>query len=219
MNLRFAYWIPSINSKLAISKNFSSANWSNTQLAQTAEVAGFEYALSETQSVDKYGTDCQLEALTTAVALAKYTKGLNTIASVHPGLWHPGMVAKMATTIDFATNGRFCLNVVTGGFSPEFLNQRYNRCEEFIRVIKGMWTQYGSAKGERGKGKGVKIRLTDKKILPFFAYPNRIGCGQRINFNLMVISTNICQDFVTSLLFKGSKSLNVKYSKLLILRL
>jgi dimethylsulfone monooxygenase len=144
MNLRFAYWIPSINSESVISKNFTSPNWNfdcNTQLAQTAEVAGFEYALSQTQSVDKYGTDCQLEALTTAVALAKYTKGLNTIASVHPGLWHPSTVAKMATTIDFATNGRFCLNVVTGGFSSEFLNQRYNRCEEFIRVIKGMWTE------------------------------------------------------------------------------
>ncbi len=35
--------------------------------------------------------------------------------------------------------------------------------------------QYGSLKGERGKGKGVKIRLTVGNIFPFFAYPNRIG--------------------------------------------
>ncbi len=144
MNLRFAYWIPSSNNVSVISNIFNSTNWNfdcNTQLAQTAEAVGFEYAILQTQSVGKYGTDSQLEALTTVVGLAKYTKRLNAIASVHPGLWHPATVAKMATTIDFATNGRFCLNVVTGGFSDEFLNQRYNRSDEFIRVIKGMWTE------------------------------------------------------------------------------
>jgi dimethylsulfone monooxygenase len=144
MNLRFAYWIPNINGESLTSNIFNNTNWNfdcNTQLAQTAEIVGFEYALSQSQFIDKYGMDCQLQALTTAVGLSKYTQRMKAIASVHPGLWHPGTVAKMASTIDLATSGRFCLNVVTNGFSDEFLNQRYNRCEEFIRIIKGMWTE------------------------------------------------------------------------------
>jgi dimethylsulfone monooxygenase len=65
-------------------------------------------------------------------------------------LWHPGVVAKIGATIDFSSHGRFCLNVVSGWFKDEFLlygepwldhDERYRRSEEFIRVLKGMWTE------------------------------------------------------------------------------
>jgi dimethylsulfone monooxygenase len=47
----------------------------------------------------------------------------------------------MAANIDFASNGRFCLNVMNGCFKDEFIEQRYLRCQEFIDVLKGMWTE------------------------------------------------------------------------------
>jgi dimethylsulfone monooxygenase len=144
MSIQFAYWVPNINGGLVFSNILKRSNWNfdcNTQLAQTAETVGFDYALLQAQFIDDYGADCQLEALTTAVGIAKYTKRLKAIASIHPGLWHPGTVAKMAATIDFVLDGRFCLNVVSGGFSNEFFEQRYRRSEEFIRIMKGMWTE------------------------------------------------------------------------------
>ncbi|MFH7029415.1 MAG: LLM class flavin-dependent oxidoreductase [Heteroscytonema crispum UTEX LB 1556] len=73
--------------------------------------------------------------------MIRKTERLKAIASVIPGLCHPGIVAKVAATIDFATNGRFCLNVMNGCFKDEFIEQRYLRCQEFINVLKGMWTE------------------------------------------------------------------------------
>jgi len=67
-----------------------------------------------------------------------------------PGLWHPGVVAKMGATIDFLSKGRFCLNIVSGWFKKEFTvygepwldhDERYRRSEEFIQVLKGLWTE------------------------------------------------------------------------------
>lgn len=83
-------------------------------------------------------------------ALAPVTEKIKLIAAVHPGLWHPGVVAKMGASIDSFSNGRFALNVVSGWFKGEFTiygepwldhDERYRRSEEFIRVLKGMWTE------------------------------------------------------------------------------
>jgi FMNH2-dependent dimethyl sulfone monooxygenase len=111
---------------------------------------GFDYALAQARFIASYGAEYQLEALTTVAALAPVTQRLKLIAAVHPGLWHPGVVAKMGSTIDFLSNGRFCLNVVSGWFKDEFTiygepwlehDERYRRSEEFIRVLKGLWTE------------------------------------------------------------------------------
>jgi FMNH2-dependent dimethyl sulfone monooxygenase len=153
MDIRFAYWVPNVSGGLVVSKIPQRTHWTldyNVELAQVAEEVGFDYALAQARFIASYGAEYQLEALTTVTALAPVTKRLKLIAAVHPGLWHPGVVAKMGATIDYSTNGRFCLNVVSGWFKDEFLiygepwldhDERYRRSEEFIRVLKGMWTE------------------------------------------------------------------------------
>lgn len=153
MDIKFAYWIPNVSGGLVVSKIPQRTDWTfdyNAQLAQTAEQVGFDYALAQARFIASYGAEYQLEALTTVAALAPITQRLKLIAAVHPGLWHPGVVAKMGSTIDFISNGRFCLNVVSGWFKGEFTiygepwlehDERYRRSEEFIRVLKGMWTE------------------------------------------------------------------------------
>ncbi|WP_242056589.1 LLM class flavin-dependent oxidoreductase [Nostoc sp. FACHB-152] len=153
MNLKFAYWVPNVSGGLVVSKIPQRTDWTfdyNAQLAQTAEQVGFDYALAQARFIASYGAEYQLEALSTVAALAPVTERLKLIAAVHPGLWHPGVVAKMGATIDFISKGRFCLNVVSGWFKGEFTiygepwldhDERYRRSEEFIRVLKGMWTE------------------------------------------------------------------------------
>lgn len=153
MDIRFAYWVPNVSGGLVVSKIPQCTDWTfdyNAQLAQTAEQVGFDYALAQARFIASYGAEYQLEALTTVAALAPVTKKIKLIAAVHPGLWHPGVVAKMGATIDFLSGGRFCLNVVSGWFKDEFIiygepwldhDERYRRSEEFIQVLKGMWTE------------------------------------------------------------------------------
>ena len=65
---------------------------------------------------------------------------------MHPGLWHPGVLAKWVATADHLSGGRFAVNVVSGWFKGEFTalgepwlehDERYRRTEEFIRVLRG----------------------------------------------------------------------------------
>jgi dimethylsulfone monooxygenase len=64
-------------------------------------------------------------------------------------LVHPLMVAKMASTIDHVTNGRFALNVVCGWFKNEFdmfgaqmrpHDDRYKYATEWLEFLKRAWT-------------------------------------------------------------------------------
>jgi len=77
------------------------------------------------------------------------TSKLKVIAAVLPGPWHPALLAKQIATIDHLTGGRVAVNVVSGWFQGEFTaigepwlehDERYRRSEEFIRVLKGIWT-------------------------------------------------------------------------------
>ena len=153
MDIQFAYWVPNVSGGLVTSTIPQHTEWSfdyNHRLALTAEAAGFDYALAQARFFASYGADKQLEAVTTAIALATVTQKLNIIAAVHPGLWNPAVIANVIASANYISNGRVSLNVVSGwfkdeytGFGAEWLehDERYVRSEEFIRVLKGMWTQ------------------------------------------------------------------------------
>lgn len=153
MDLKFAYWIPNVSGGLVVTKLPMRTDWSfkyNRRLAEAAEASGFDYALAQARFFASYGADKQLEAFTTTMALAMVTRRLRFIAAIHPGLWHPAVVAKMIATADYITEGRMNINVVSGWFKGEFLgygepwldhDERYRRSGEFIRVLKGLWTE------------------------------------------------------------------------------
>lgn len=91
-----------------------------------------------------------LEAWSTAAALAAVTEKIEIMAAVRPGFHNPAVTAKMASNIDHISNGRFTLNVVSawwaeeakqyGGIFTEH-DERYDRTEEFLEVMKGLWTE------------------------------------------------------------------------------
>src|SRR6478736_4316935 len=163
MSLQFAYWAPNVSGGLVISNIPQKTEWSfeaNSRYAQIAEQVGFDYVLLQTRFFASYGAENQLEAATLASALAATTKKINIITAVLPGLWHPGVFAKIISTIDHISSGRVSVNVVSGWFK-----------EEFINVLRELW------KNETTTFKGDFYRLNDAPLKPKPLQPPKVFQG------------------------------------------
>lgn len=151
--IKFAYWVPNVSGGLVVSKIEQRTHHGieyNRKLAQIAERSGFDYALSQVRYMASYGAYEQHESTSFSLALLLATERLKVIAAIHPGLWQPGVLAKWLATADYLSGGRVCANVVSGWFKGEFTamgepwlehDERYRRSEEFIRCIRGIWTE------------------------------------------------------------------------------
>jgi alkanesulfonate monooxygenase len=140
-------------------------NWIMTDDPEQG-IGSYEYVKETTLLADRCGFDTLLlaehfihpngekldivDAWTTATALAALTENIEIIAAVKPGLRAPGVTAKMATSIDHISNGRFAINLVSAWWLPEYEmlgapvlshDVRYARSAEYIDVMKGLWTQ------------------------------------------------------------------------------
>jgi FMNH2-dependent dimethyl sulfone monooxygenase len=152
-DIKFAYWVPNVSGGLVISNIEQRTSWDidyNRKLAKLAENSGFDYALSQIRFTAGYGAEFQHEPVSFTHALLAATERLKVIAALLPGPWNPALAAKQLATIDILTGGRVAANVVSGWFKGEFRaigepwlehDERYRRSEEFIRVLKGVWTQ------------------------------------------------------------------------------
>jgi FMNH2-dependent dimethyl sulfone monooxygenase len=151
--VKFAYWVPNVSGGLVVSKIEQRTHWGidyNRKLAQLAEAAGFEYGLTQIRFTAGYGAENQHESVAFSHALLAATTTLKVIAAILPGPWQPALAAKQLATIDQLTNGRIAVNIVSGWFKGEFQaigepwlehDERYRRSEEFIRALKGIWSQ------------------------------------------------------------------------------
>jgi dimethylsulfone monooxygenase len=146
--LQFGYWATNLGG--LVFSSMDETDWTfagNVALARAAEEAGFDATLVAARFILTGGKAPHLEAMSTSAALAAATSRLRIVAAVHPGLWHPLVVAKMAATIDHIVPGRFGLNIVSGWFRKEFHtlgepwldhDERYRRSEEFIEILRGV---------------------------------------------------------------------------------
>ncbi len=152
--MRFGFWMPVFGGWL---RNVEDEGMPATfayqrELAQQADRTGWDVTLiAELNLNDIKGpeADC-LEAWTTAAALAPLTERLELMTAVRPNFRLPALVAKEAATVDRISNGRFTLNVVSAWWEEESSqyggawvkhDERYARTEEFLAVLKGMWTK------------------------------------------------------------------------------
>ena len=152
-HITFAYWVPNVSGGLVVSNVEQRTDWSyeyNVRLAQAAEKSGFEYALTQIRFTAGYNADNQHESVSFSHGILAKTEKLKVIAAILPGPWKPALAAKQLATIDHLTHGRIAINVVSGWFRGEFdaigepwpeHDERYVRSEEFIRSLKGAWTQ------------------------------------------------------------------------------
>jgi alkanesulfonate monooxygenase SsuD/methylene tetrahydromethanopterin reductase-like flavin-dependent oxidoreductase (luciferase family) len=72
------------------------------------------------------------------------------VATSHCSINHPIVAAKQSTVIDHISNGRLTLNLVTGWNKPEFEmfgigllehDERYAAAEEWLQIVKRLWTE------------------------------------------------------------------------------
>jgi FMNH2-dependent dimethyl sulfone monooxygenase len=93
-----------------------------------------------------------LECWILASALAARTETIELMVAMHPGIVLPQVAAKMGASLDRISGGRFAANIVNGWWKEEFdlygngawlddPGRRYRRMEEFVRVMKGLWTE------------------------------------------------------------------------------
>ena len=154
MSLRFGYWLPVFGGWLRnVEDEGMPASWEYVRdLAVRSEVIGFDLTLiAELNLNDIKGPEAPaLDAWSTAAALASVTRRLELMVAVRPNFHHPGLLAKQAANIDRIASGRLSLNVVSSWWRDEAVQfglpfdeheARYERTAEWLRVIKGLWSQ------------------------------------------------------------------------------
>lgn len=154
MNMKFGYWTPIFGGWL---RNVENENMPATfdyvkEVAQAAEKLGFDMTLvAELFLNDIKGPEADvLDAWSTAAALAAVTEKIEILTAIRPGYHNPAVIAKQAANIDHISNGRFTLNLVSAWWEEEARqyagqftahDDRYDRVEEYIDVLKGLWTE------------------------------------------------------------------------------
>jgi FMNH2-dependent dimethyl sulfone monooxygenase len=124
--------------------------------------ASFQFAVDVLKRGERHGFDVtliatrelgpDLEAWTTAAALSAHTTSMELMVAAHPGIITPAMVATMGASLDRISGGRLSLNVVNGWNVDEFNlfgngawlaepDDRYTRMDEYIQIIKRLWTE------------------------------------------------------------------------------
>ena len=154
MSLRFGYWLPVFGGWLRnVDDEGMPATWEYVRdLAVRSEKIGFDLTLvAELNLNDIKGPEAPaLDAWSTAAALAAVTRRLELMVAVRPTFHHPALFAKQAANIDRISGGRLALNVVSSWWKDESRqhglpfdehDRRYERTEEWLSVVKGMWTE------------------------------------------------------------------------------
>lgn len=163
----------------------------------------YEFGLDMMLAAEKAGFDIILFAerhlgpdLTTWVvagAIGSRLERMRSMVAVHPGLWHPAIIAKLSMTLDRICKGGMAINLVTGASEDEFqmfggtallddADKRYKRATEFIHFIKTAWTQDKfSMAGDYFPTENFELRLRPRNTQPpeMFTAANSEG-GRRM---------------------------------------
>ncbi len=147
----------------------------NKQITQRAEHYGLDFALSMIK-LRGFGGKTQfwehnLESFTLMAGLAAVTSKIRLYATAATLTMPPAIVARMASTIDSISNGRFGINLITGwqkaeydqmGLWPgeEHFTRRYEMLSEYAEILRELWARGTS------DFKGEYFEMTDCRVSP-----------------------------------------------------
>ena len=132
--------------------------WAHTkEIAQRADALGFEALVPIARwkgfgGTTNFNGNC-FETYTWAAGLAEATENIAIFATSHLPTVHPIVAAKMATTIDHISGGRYGMNLVMGWFTPEMElfgrkqlehDERYAYGQEWLDFADKLWNEPGS---------------------------------------------------------------------------
>ncbi len=118
-------------------------------------------SLSYNPTIDKF------EPFTLLAALSTVTSRIGLVATSATAYQEPYNVARTLASLDHLTAGRAGWNLVTGGSYEDAANfsqashaahgDRYERAEEFVDVVRGLWRSYDPGAFPRDKASGRYI--------------------------------------------------------------
>ncbi|MBR0641640.1 LLM class flavin-dependent oxidoreductase [Plastoroseomonas hellenica] len=147
------------------------ASWRrNRNLILEAESLGYDCVLVAQHTMNPHQTDLgQLEAWTASAALAAETRRIEIIAAIKPMLYHPVVLAKMATQIEEISNGRFAINLVNAWNRKEIEDagmvfrehdERYAYGTEWLSIVERLM------RGETVNHEGRYFTVKDYVLSP-----------------------------------------------------
>jgi len=119
-----------------------------TDLASLAERLGLDSLWFSDHLMYTTPDAGSLEAFTVLAAIGAKTRNVTFGTKVVCAPFrHPGIVAKIGTTLDIITGGRFVLGIGAGWFRDEFeafgfpFESRVDRMREIVEVVRLLWTR------------------------------------------------------------------------------
>lgn len=153
MSLKYGVYLPTgFVGELASFKDPTEAYEALTSMAQTADELGYETLwIPDHLQTAPPSQDTLFESWIIAAAVARETKQIRIGNLVAGNSYrNPALLAKMASTLDVVSHGRFTLGIGAGWYEPdyraygyEFANgpERLRQLREAIQVILAIWTQ------------------------------------------------------------------------------
>ncbi|MDT3719102.1 pyrimidine utilization protein A [Pseudomonas oryzihabitans] len=177
----------------------------NREIVQRAEHYGFDFALSMIKLRGFGGKtefwDHNLESFTLMAGLAAVTSRIKLFATAATLTLPPAIVARMASTIDSISGGRFGVNLVTGWQKPEysqmglwpgdeFFASRYQYLGEYAQVLRDLW---GTG---RSDFQGAHFQMDDCRVSPQPQAPMEIVCAGASDAGLAFAAEHADYSFV-----------------------
>jgi pyrimidine oxygenase len=187
----------------------------NKTIVEKAERFGFDFALSMIKLRGFGGPsqfwDHNLESFTLMAGLAAVTTRIKLFATIGVLTMPAPIVARMAVTIDSISHGRFGVNIISGwqekeysqmGIWPgdEHYKKRYEYCEEYITIMKELWTTGVS------NHKGEFFQMDDCRCSPLPTAPITIVCAGQSARGVKFASEYCDYNFVASNGFNAPKN-------------
>lgn len=125
-------------------------------LAQLAERARFDYLfVADSVTIEPGAKPYYLnryEPFTLLAALSRATERIGLVATVSTTFTDPYTIARQTASLDLMSNGRAGINLVTTAWESAAANfgmaglpdhdDRYERADEYLSVIRGLWDSY-----------------------------------------------------------------------------
>ncbi len=166
----------------------------NREIVQRAERHGLDFALSMIKLRGFGGKtefwDHNLESFTLMAGLAAVTSRIQLFATVATLTIPPAIAARMASTIDSISHGRFGLNVITGWQKPEYsqmglwpgdayFSARYEFVAEYVQILRDLWET------GRSDRKGRFFQMDDCRVSPRPQADMKIICAGQSEAGMM----------------------------------
>jgi pyrimidine oxygenase len=177
----------------------------NKQIALRAEYYGLDFLLSMIKLRGFGGKtefwDYNLESFTLMAGLAAVTQRIGLYATAPVLALPPAIVARMATTIDSISGGRFGINLITGWQRPEYSQmglwpgdeyfaKRYDVLVEYTQILRELWTT------GRSDLKGAYFKMDDCRMQPRPQSPIKLICAgsshEGLVFSAQYVDYNFC---------------------------